>query len=165
MMSNTLNTPAGTKGEYVSPQAASISVLMAAYNGSRYIRRQLDSLLGQTVTGFRIFIQDDCSTDGTWDILAEYEQAYPGRFIITRTKKNTGSPKFNFIQLMINTRDDYLFLSDQDDIWLPDKVEKTLARVMELERQYGRGTPILVHSDLTVVNEQLDTISPPFGRP
>jgi hypothetical protein len=65
---------------------------------------------------------------------------------------------------MSRVRDDYLMLCDQDDVWLPDKIEKTLARMRRLEEEHGKSLPLLVHTDLRVVDGELNVISPSFKR-
>ena len=139
-----------------------ITILMATYNGATYLPAQIDSLLEQTAPFDTLHIQDDCSTDGTWAILEHYQSQYPDRIAITRNEKNTGSPKHNFYSLMSRVRDDYIMLCDQDDVWMPEKMEKTLAKMREMEKQYGKSTPLLVHTDLCVVDENLRVINPSF---
>jgi glycosyltransferase involved in cell wall biosynthesis len=137
---------------------------MATYNGERFVAEQIDSLLNQTVQDFTLFIRDDCSTDGTFDIISEYAAKHPNRILVSRNEKNSGSPKYNFIRMMIEYKDDYLMLCDQDDVWLPDKIEKSLNKIRLMESEYGTGIPIVVHSDLQVVDESLNVISYSFMR-
>ena len=91
-----------------------ISVAMATYNGERYIRQQLDSILNQSVQDFEIVICDDCSTDGTWDILQEYQSKFPA-IRCFRNEKNLGF-KANFEKAMSLCEGEFVALSDQDDI-------------------------------------------------
>jgi Glycosyltransferases involved in cell wall biogenesis len=139
-----------------------ILILLATYNGEAYIKEQLDSLLSQTVQEFKICILDDCSTDKTFDIVTEYMNKYPDRIVAARNEKNSGSPKHSFFKLMVTYKDDYLMLCDQDDVWKPDKIEYTLAEMKRMEQQYGEKTPILVYTDLTVVDSDLKVINPSF---
>jgi len=136
-----------------------VSILLATYNGEPYISEQLDSLIGQTFKDFVIYICDDQSTDSTLSIIQEYAAQYHKKIFVTQNGRNTGSPKHNFIKMMIEHKDDYIMLCDQDDVWLPDKIEKTLNKTRELETTYGKTTPILVHTDLRVVDERLGHIS------
>ena len=139
-----------------------ITILLAAYNGEKYISDQIDSLLSQTVQDFRLHICDDKSTDETFAIATEYAKKHPGKIFAAQNEENTGAAKLNFIKMMTEHRDDYMMLCDQDDIWLPDKIKTTLAKMQELETRHGTETPLLVHTDLRVVDEKLDTISPSF---
>lgn len=135
-----------------------LSILLASYNGEQFIKEQIDSLLNQTVQDFKLFICDDKSTDLTFYIVREYVSKYPDKIFVSETNRNTGSPKHNFINLMIEHKDDYIMLCDQDDVWMPDKIEKSLNKIQEMERILGVSVPLLVHSDLTVTNKNLETI-------
>jgi glycosyltransferase involved in cell wall biosynthesis len=141
-----------------------ITVLMAVYNGEKYIREQIDSILSQTHPDFTLYIQDDCSTDSSYEIINEYVKRGGGRITARRLEHNTGNAKHNFYEMMARTRDDYIMLCDQDDVWLPDKIEKTLAAMKRLESEHGAQTPLLVHTDLTVVDEKLNVINPSFRK-
>ena len=134
-----------------------ISILMAAYNGEKYIEEQIDSLLKQSVNDFTLWVQDDCSTDGTWGILETYKNRFPGKINLMRNKSNMGA-KNNFLHMMANIKDDYVMLCDQDDVWLPGKIEVTLAKMKELEKSYTNKTPLLVHTDLTVADKNLSPL-------
>ena len=135
-----------------------ISILMATYNGEQYLKEQLDSILSQTVQSFKIIVNDDASTDSTWEILQGYAKIYPQKFVISRSNVNSGSAKFNFLRMMSSIRDKYVMLSDQDDVWLPDKIERTLEKMIYLESK-NKGKAVLVRSDMYIVNENLEIIS------
>ena len=139
-----------------------ISILMTTYNGEQYLAQQVESVLAQNADDFVLYIQDDCSTDSTWDILQDFARREPKKIIISQTAKNTGGAKYNFYGLMSRVRDNYLMLCDQDDVWLPDKIEKTLTKMHEMEARYGANMPLLVHTDLIVVDAYLQEISPSF---
>ena len=139
-----------------------ISILLTSYNGEKYISEQIESLLNQTMQDFRLFISDDRSTDNTFEIALEYAGKYPGKINIVQNKENSGGAKYNFIKMMIEHKDDYVMLCDQDDVWLPNKIEATLTKMKTMENEFGARTPLLVHTDLCVVNEKLETISPSF---
>lgn len=139
-----------------------ITVLLAAYNGQEYLAEQLDSLLSQSEQRFVVHICDDASTDSTWEIITHYAANYPNKFTAHRNEKNSGGAKYNFMKMMVEHKDDYVMLCDQDDVWLPDKIKKTLAAVQALEEKHGTKTPVLVHTDLCVVNRRLEVISDSF---
>jgi glycosyltransferase involved in cell wall biosynthesis len=136
-----------------------ISILLATYNGEKYIEAQLDSLFKQSIQEFILYINDDQSTDATWDIINNYKNRFPDRIKISQSKFNSGSAKFNFMNMMTKIRDDYVMLCDQDDVWLPNKIEKSMNKILELESCYGKGVPLLIHTDLTVVDSDLNIIS------
>ena len=139
-----------------------LAILLSAYNGEQFIADQIDSLLQQTVQDFHIYISDDCSTDSTYEIIQSYCDRYPEKITATRNAHNSGGARHNAIRLMIERRADYLMLCDQDDVWLPDKIALTLAKLKDMESAYGIDTPLMVHTDLEVVDEQLQTIQTSF---
>ena len=124
-----------------------ITVAMATYNGEKYIREQLDSILGGEVCPDEIVVSDDASTDGTYEILEEYRDAFEGEgfdsddysdadthgkhveFRLIRNSENLGFSA-NFKRAIDAATGDIIFLADQDDIWEPDKI-KVMTRLME----------------------------------
>lgn len=124
-----------------------ISVVMTSYNGNKYIRSQLDSILfAQKSPITELIIIDDCSTDSTIDILNEYVQR-DSRIKLFRNYTNLGLVK-SFELGLLQSNGDFIFLSDQDDIWYPGKTCKMLAEI---------GSNLLLHSDASLIDEQ-DTI-------
>lgn len=102
-----------------------ISVALCTYNGEKYLEKQLNSILNQTIPINEIVICDDCSVDKTKSILKKYTSQYPDIFKVYINETNLRSNK-NFEKAINLTKGDYIFLSDQDDIWVEDKVEKIL---------------------------------------
>lgn len=136
-----------------------VTVLLAVYNGEKYLKEQIDSILTQTVKNIKIVIRDDGSGDGSPLIIDDYCNKYP-QIISKLEGAPTGSAKQNFAKLLENCDSDYIMFCDQDDVWLPEKIEKTLAAMQKAE---GDGkTPVLVHTDLKVVDHSLNVISPSF---
>ncbi len=127
-----------------------IDILMATYNGEKYVREQIDSILSQTYTNFNLIISDDCSTDNTVSILKEYEKK-DNRITVYVQEKNLGYIK-NFEFLLKQVKSEYFMLSDQDDVWLSQKVEKTYQKMIEDDVD-------LVFGDLFIVNEKLEIIN------
>lgn len=139
-----------------------VTVLLAAYNGEKFIAEQLDSLVNQTYKDLKIVIRDDGSIDATNEIINRYAEIHPDKIEICPFSNPTGSAAGNFFKLLELYKDDYIMLCDQDDVWQPDKVEKTLFFMKEQEEKHGTDTPILVHTDLYVANEKLDILSQSF---
>lgn len=139
-----------------------VTILLAAYNGEKYISEQLDSIWGQSFRDIRLVVSDDASQDRTWEILQEYKKRFPDRMTILRHEKPTGSANANFFQLMRDYQDEYLMLCDQDDVWCVDKVETSLRKIQELEKIHRKTTPLLAYTDMTVVDENLNIISESF---
>lgn len=98
------------------------SVALCTYNGEQFLAEQLDSILNQTQKVDEIVICDDGSTDRTLDILRQYQKAYPEIIHIHQNKETLRSVK-NFEKAIGLCQNEIIFLSDQDDIWLPNKVE------------------------------------------
>ena len=135
-----------------------VTILLATYNGEKHLTEQLDSLFAQTEQDFTLIIQDDGSTDSTLQILKDYQAKYPAKISLKPSKTNLGAA-YNFLDLMMKHKNEYTMLCDQDDVWLPNKVEYALREVRRMEAEHGKQTPILVHSDLTVVDTNLNLIS------
>lgn len=98
-----------------------ISVALCTYNGQNFLEAQLISIINQTKPVDEIIICDDASTDGTVEILEVYHKKYPMLFQIYKNMNSLGTLK-NFERAISLTRGDIIFLSDQDDIWEPEKV-------------------------------------------
>ncbi len=132
-----------------------IDVLLATYNGEKYLTEQIESILNQTYRNIRILISDDCSKDNTREIIKEYQKK-DSRIHAYFQENNLGYIK-NFEFLIKQVESNMFMLSDQDDVWLPEKIEKT-AEVMK------RENADLVFGDLEVVDENLKTINPSFNE-
>lgn len=98
-----------------------ISVVIATYNGEKYLREQLDSILHQTYPVYELIIQDDCSTDTTVDIIKEYLKRFANIKLFVNDI-NLGFNK-NFWSALKKARGSYIAIADQDDIWMPNKIE------------------------------------------
>lgn len=140
----------------------SIELLLATFNGARYLTEQLDSLLAQDYREFRIVISDDGSSDATTAIIDRYVGRYPASIRTLRpVPRHLGADR-NFARLLDAASADYVFFCDQDDVWLPDKISRTLAVMDKAERLSKSNHPLLVHTDLTVVDAQLRELSLSF---
>lgn len=144
-----------------------VEILLATYNGEKYLREQLDSILAQTYKDFFITVRDDGSTDGTKDILNEYAENYPEKFrmINTKSDENFNSARNNFAILLQEAKgDDHFCLCCQDDVWMPDKLSKQMALMDAMEKKYGSGIPLLVHSDMEIVDENLQPLEKSYVK-
>lgn len=131
-----------------------IDVLLATYNGEKYVKEQIDSILNQTYRDIRLIISDDCSTDKTREILKQYEKN--DRVIIFYQEKNLGYIK-NFEFLLKNVENDLYMLSDQDDVWKEEKIEKSVEKLKSENLD-------LVFGDLEVVDENLNIMNESFNK-
>lgn len=119
-----------------------ISIILCTYNGERFLEQQIQSLLNQTYTNFEIIISDDGSTDSTKAILYKYSEF--DNIKIVFSEKNKGFAK-NFEFAAGLATGDYLAFSDQDDVWLPEKIEKLYRTI---------STYSLVYSDSHLINDK-----------
>ena len=134
-----------------------VTVLLATFNGEKFLEEQLNSLLNQSFSDFRIVIRDDGSTDTTTDILNKWQS---NGYLKWYSGDNKGYA-FSFMDLVQASGDaDYYAFCDQDDIWHSDKVSKTLQKMQEIEDD--PQTPVLIHTDLRVVDRDLQVIHPSF---
>lgn len=132
-----------------------IEILLATYNGERFLPEQIESITSQSFKDYNILASDDNSSDCTFEILRSYESVLGEKIKVVQS--NTHSAKENFYNLLDMADAEYIALCDQDDFWQSDKLEKSLKAVQRLERRYGKETPILVHSDLEIVDENLNS--------
>ena len=127
-----------------------ISIAMCTYNGERFLRKQLDSLIAQDYRPLEIHIVDDRSTDSTWNILNEYAQQHP--FIhIHQNETNQGVVK-NFEKALTLCTGEYIGFCDQDDIWYPNKISTHINEI---------GNASLTYSQLSYVDEKGNPIPSP----
>lgn len=132
-----------------------VEILLATYNGEKYIRQQLDSILNQTYKDFKILIRDDGSTDKTKDIIGEYQVNFPDKIKIIKDDLKCGSSASNFMRLMEESNADYVMFSDQDDFWLPFKIEKSLENIKYIEEKIGSDKPILAYGNYVITDSNL----------
>ncbi|GAA4327277.1 glycosyltransferase family 2 protein [Mucilaginibacter gynuensis] len=126
---------------------------MATYNGEHYIKEQLDSLLRQTYTNWKLMIRDDGSADNTIAIATGYTHRHTNISLqINHTSIKGARSNFAALYDMAAKSNDtrYIMFCDQDDIWLPEKIEKTLATMQEAEIQYPT-VPIMVYGNLELM--------------
>lgn len=140
-----------------------VTILLATFNGEQYISELLDSILAQTYKNWTLLVADDGSSDTTVQILNHYYQKHAGKIRILEKDISSGSARGNFFYLMRHCSSDYLMFCDQDDVWELDKVKITVEYMMETER-VAKGRPVLVHTDLEVVDGALKLVSPSFMR-
>ncbi|MBQ2594941.1 MAG: glycosyltransferase, partial [Candidatus Riflebacteria bacterium] len=105
-----------------------ISIAMATYNGEKYLLEQLQSFCKQTILPTELVIYDDCSTDKTCKIIEEFSNTAPFKVKLIRGEKNIGGSVrdgygMSFSKAAEACKGDYIFFSDQDDVWFPNKIE------------------------------------------
>ncbi|MDP6650767.1 MAG: glycosyltransferase family 2 protein [Gammaproteobacteria bacterium] len=152
-----------------------IAILLATYNGSKYLAEQLDSILNQSYENFVIVVRDDGSSDDTVALLKNYAVRQADKFhLLDDDSTNRGaSGSFSFLieyvlqnKQALGLADAYMMFCDQDDIWYEDKIEKQVAVMLDVERDDvgAEACPVLIHSDLQVVSEQKSVIASSLVR-
>lgn len=143
-----------------------VQVLMSTYNGEKYLREQLESILGQTYPCIKVLIRDDGSTDGTVEILKEYKRKYNN---VTYYKEENIGVIQSFLKLLRDSDDcvEYYAFADQDDVWLPEKISRAVQMIEEKHSE----KPVLYCSDTYITDEKLNIIKkedknprPSFGN-
>lgn len=129
-----------------------ISIAMATYNGEKYLKEQLDSIYAQTYKNVEVIVTDDGSTDYTIKILEQYAHSHGLRYFVNKT--NLGFVK-NFEKAVSLCRGEYIALSDQDDVWLPEKLSTLLQTI---------DNKSLAFSDATLINENKKIIAQSFAH-
>lgn len=153
-----------TSCEKINPEVERVSVALTTYNGQRFLLQQLDSLLAQTRRPDEVVVCDDASSDDTWALLETYAAQHP-ELKIHRNPVSLGVDR-NFLQAMALCSGTYLMLCDQDDVWLPEKIERSLAGMRTLEAQVKAAgkdplkTPLAVSSRALPVDEHGQPFAP-----
>ena len=137
-----------------------ISVVIATYNGERFLAEQIDSILSQEYPIDEIIICDDNSTDNTHNILDYYQSKGKIKWVKNETRLGVIG---NFKKAASMARENnYIAFSDQDDIWLPHKIKTQIKMLSTLEYKNYKNIPALVYSNLTLVNQSGDCINKSF---
>ena len=141
-----------------------LAILMATFNGDRYLKEQIESLLNQEYNNFCVYFSDDGSTDSTLRIINEYCTRYPDKFYNLNNKEKHGSARDNFIYLLKNVNAELYMFCDQDDVWLPNKVKMTIEAYNTIIKKSSNNIPVAVYSDLHVVDSNLNILYQSFEK-
>ena len=128
-----------------------VNILMSTYNGQQFLAEQIRSIQEQSYTDWTLFIRDDGSSDNTKEILKDFEHQDSRIHLIDSDKSDNLGVIKSFHKLVNHDRADYYFFSDQDDVWLPNKLELSLKEA----QNYLADLPLMVYMDLKVVNQDL----------
>jgi glycosyltransferase involved in cell wall biosynthesis len=135
-----------------------VDIVLATYNGAKFISEQIDSILKQSFTGWKLLIHDDGSSDETVEIILSFVDKHPSKIEFFNDDVSFGGALENFDFLLEKSKANYIMFCDQDDIWLANKIEITLNKTLKVEES-NPNIPILIHTDLKVVNEDLTLLS------
>ncbi|MEE0956346.1 MAG: glycosyltransferase [Eubacterium sp.] len=133
-----------------------LAILLAVYNGESYLEEMLESLKDQTWQDFTCYLHDDGSTDGSLSIIRKWT-ARDGRFAELEGPP-TGSAKGNFLWMLGQVEAEYYMFADQDDVWLPEKIEQSMQLIL------SQSDLKAVFTDLYVTDENLNVRSDSFLR-
>lgn len=141
-------------------------ILLGTYNGSQYIREQVKSIQSQTHEDWILLVRDDGSSDETIALVDALARDDPRITIMNDEHGNVGASRnFSLLaQEALRQDADYIMFCDQDDIWMHDKVFVSLNKIKRAESAAKPNTPVLVHSDLTVTDENLGLIHSSFFK-
>lgn len=139
-----------------------IEILLPVYNGEKYLAEQIESILAQTYNEWILKIRNDGSKDGSQAIIDRYCNTYPDKIVmIDSPKENVGLVQsINYLQAA-EPHGDYIMFADQDDVWLPDKLEVSINEIKTLEKD-NLGKPAMICTDATCVDANLNVINPSF---
>jgi len=141
-----------------------IDIVLATYNGAAFLEAQLQSLTAQSYENWRLLIRDDGSTDDSISMIGKFSAQLPDRVEIIVDSAGKLGPIGNFSRLLENTTAQYVAFCDQDDVWEPERLFLTMGHMQSLERKHGRICPLLVFTDLTVVDRSLQVLGTSFWR-
>lgn len=132
-----------------------VNILMSTYNGQQFLSEQIRSIQEQSYADWTLFIRDDGSSDNTKEILKDFERQDSRIHLIDSDKSDNLGVIKSFHKLVNYERADYYFFCDQDDVWLPKKLELSLNEA----QNYPADLPLMVYMDLKVVNQDLEIMT------
>jgi glycosyltransferase involved in cell wall biosynthesis len=142
--------------------SSKLAIMLATYNSEKFLVEQLESLYNQTEKDWILYIRDDGSKDSTLKIINDFKERYDNIIFIKDDFIGLGAMN-SFLKLLEIVEADYYMFCDHDDVWLPNKVEISLLHLIQVQFE-NAGKPIIVHTDLSVVNENLEVINPSFWK-
>ena len=129
-----------------------VEILMATYNGEKYLSEQIGSIISQSYENWRLLIRDDNSKDNTVSIIEKYEKEDNRIRLLRDRKGNLGFIK-NFEELLKSSHKEFIMFSDQDDYWEKDKIKNYIEILKKNENLIQK--PLLIHSNSFVCDKNL----------
>lgn len=148
----------------VLQEKVTVAILMATYNGAIYLEEQIKSILSQTYSNWLLYIHDDGSSDATVQIINDYCDKFPDKIVYMKDEHQHRGAADSFLWMLKQVNADYYMFADQDDVWLPNKIQNAMNIMLDLEKNNSLSIPILYHTDLVVVDSELNTISSSLWR-
>jgi len=144
---------------------STIQILLATYNGAAHLDAFFDSIEKQQFQDWSMLVRDDCSSDATREVLAQWRDRLGDRlqFLPDSGACNLGVVR-SFSRLLNASTAPYVMFADQDDVWYPDKIAVSLAAMQQREALTSASSPILVHTDLALMDQDLQPIAPSYWK-
>ena len=139
------------------------SVVISVFNGERYLTQQVDSIIKE-LPDIKFYIRDDGSTDGTVSLVHELFKYRRHNLAYFEFGTNNLGPALSYFRLISKTSERYIFLADQDDVWIPGRARELITKISALEMLSGTALPALVFSDAQVVDRDLNILHKSFWR-
>jgi glycosyltransferase involved in cell wall biosynthesis len=136
-----------------------ISILLSIYNGELFLNEQLDSIINQSFTNWELYVRDDGSKDNSKQIIDNYIIQYPEKIHWINDNEGNLKSASSFMHMLSVIKSEYYMFCDQDDVWLPFKIEKTFSKIRDIEA-INPNKGVLIFTDLTIVNSNLEIINP-----
>ena len=133
--------------------SSTIAILLATYNGEKYLREQIDSLLAQSCQDWHLYVHDDGSADQTVEIVSSYIRQHPDKITLLDYPSQGGACR-NFLSMLKHVEAPYYMFCDQDDVWLPEKIARSIAAMQEQESLHP-AKAVVVCTDLFITDEHL----------
>lgn len=138
-----------------------IAILLASYNGESFLIEQLDSIIHQTYKDWTLYIHDDGSSDSTIQIIRDYQKRDNRIVLCTDEKKHLG-PGLGFMSLLEDIDSELYMFCDQDDVWVDNKIEVSYNSYLSIINH--DNIPVVVHSDVSVVDKNLNIIAESYWK-
>ena len=139
-----------------------VDILLATYNGAKYLPEQLASLEAQTHRDWRLLVRDDGSDDGSVELIRQWANDVGRALVVLEDGETRLGPAASFGRLIERSDAPYFACCDQDDYWVENKIERLLSEIQTLEAKMGEKKPLLVHCDLEIVDADLNATGKRF---
>jgi len=136
-----------------------VDIVMSVFNGEEFLQEQLDSIGKQTFSDWKLIVRNNGSRDRTASILQLFSKAYPGKVEIIEAGVTEPFIPLSFGDALSRSTAPYVMYADGDDVWMADKIEVTLTAMRGLQTTHGPRVPLLVHTDLVLVDRSLNKLS------
>ncbi len=141
-----------------------VDIVMSVFNGERFLQKQLDSIANQTFKDWKLIVRNNGSNDRTAEIFQSFSKKYPDKIEIIDAVVTEHFIPLSFGDALLRSTAPYVMFADGDDVWMDDKIAVTLDAMLKLKAKYKNGVPLLVHTDLVLVDSNLNVLSDSMWR-